>query len=181
MAQMTPLPPEEERRRPNWVTVLGIASIVLLVGVIGYLAWIWVGNLPGGPASVLSFLSGKPSAAETISPVSATDSPAVLATPTEVATSGPADEGPVLPTATFSPTAVSPTATPTAVASATPLPTEPSPTLEAEERPDEGDGAGAGADDMPPTGIGPGYLVGVAMALAALVLLVRTLRTRYLG
>ena len=179
MAEMTPLPPERERERPNWVTILGIASIVLLVGVIGYLAWIWIGNLPGGPSSILSFLSGKPSAAATISPVSATDSPAVTATPTEVATAGVADEGPVLPTATPSPTSVPPTPTPTAVATATPLPTEPSPTLEAEEHPDEG--GGADADDMPPTGIGPGYLVGIAMALAALVLLARTLRIRYLG
>ena len=179
MAQMTPLPPEEERGRPNWVTVLGIASIVLLVGVIGYLAWIWVGNLPGGPSSILSFLSGKPSAADTASPVSATDTPAVLAPPTEVATADTVDEGPVLPTATPSPARVSPTATPTTVATATPLPTEPSPTLEAEEHTDEGDGAAS--DNMPPTGIGPGYLVGIAMALAALVLLARTLRIRYLG
>jgi hypothetical protein len=179
MAQMTPLPPEQERGRPNWVTVLGIASIVLLVGVIGYLAWIWVGNLPGGPASILSFLSGKASAAETISPVRTTDSPAVPATPTEVATAGAVDEGPVLPTATPSLTGVSPTATPTTVATATPLPTEPSPTLEAEEHTDEG--GGAASDDMPPTGIGPGYLVGIAMALGVLLLLARTLRIRYLG
>jgi len=176
MAQMTPLPPEEEPRKPGWVTVLGIASIVLLVGVIAYLAWIWIGGLPGGPSSVLSFLSGKPSAAATTSSDAAVATNEVPETSTEAMTPVASADAAQPPSVTPSPTLAFPTATPTIAASATPLPTEPHITPEAT---DQSLGEADGTDDMPPTGIGSGYLVAIAMTLAALILIARVLRVKF--
>ncbi|MFH1929857.1 MAG: hypothetical protein ABIK79_17065 [Chloroflexota bacterium] len=62
MSEMVPLPPEEkESERPGWVLPLAIVSAVLAVALVGYLAWNWVGGLPEGSSSLLSFLSRSPS------------------------------------------------------------------------------------------------------------------------
>ena len=167
MSEMVPLPPEEkESERPGWVLPLAIVSAVLAVALIGYLAWNWVGGLPEGSSSLLSFLSRSPSS----------DAPIALTPVTIGATAAPT-EGDSLPTTTPSPTLKAPTATPTTLATETPLPTETPVVPEATDQLTEGEGT----DEMPPTGIGTAYLILAAMALAVVLLLARVLRTRYQG
>jgi len=167
MSEMVPLPPEEkESGRPGWVLPLAIVSAVSVVALVGYLAWNWVGGLPEGSLSLLSFLPRSPSS----------DAPVALTPMTIGATAAPT-EGASLPMTTPSPTLKSPTATPTTLATETPLPTETPVVLEATDQPAEGEGT----DAMPPTGIGTAYLIPAAMALAVVLLLARVLRTRYQG
>jgi len=166
MSEMVPLPPEEEPGRPAWVLPLAIVSAVLVVAMVGYLAWNWVGALPEGSSSLLSFLSRSPSSEAT-----------VALTPVIIGATDAPTEGASLPTASPSPTLKSPTATPTTLATETPLPTETPVVPDATDQPAEGEGT----DEMPPTGIGMAYLIPAAMGLALLLVLARILRTRYQG
>ena len=167
MSEMVPLPPEEEESgRPGWVLPLAIVSAALFVALLGYLAWGWIGDLPEGASSLLSFLSRSPASGATIA----------LTPVTIGATAAPA-EGALLPTAAPSPTLKSPTATPTIIATETPLPTETHVAPEATEQPSEGEGT----DDMPPTGIGTVYFILIAMGLALALVLARILRIRHQG
>jgi len=166
-SEMVPLPPEEEEaQRPGWVIPLGIVSAILVVALGGYLAWSRLGGQSGRSLSFLAFLSRGPASATR--PV-----PTLMA---GLATATPSG-GSSLPTSTPSVTLESPTATPTAMATDTPRPTETPTALEATEQP-PGD---ENSDEMPPTGIGTAYLVGIATALGVVLVLARVLRSRYQG
>ena len=177
MSEMVPLPPEqEEAGRPGWVVPLAIVSAVLVVALIGYLVWDWVGGLPEGSTSLLSFLSRSPSSDATIALTLVTIGTAAPTVRVVLPTATLA-EGAALPTATPALALKSPTTNPATAITNTPL----SPETPSVPKPTDQPAVGEDTDEMPPTGIGAAYLIPVAMGLALLLVLARILRVRYQG
>ena len=172
MTQMTPLPPEEPKRS-SWIIPIAILAAVVIIGAVGYLAWHWSGDLREAAESVISSLGLKQTSSKWVPLGTVSLQTSALAM--GGATVSPTEENTKIPTATSRPTRSPATLTPTSLPTETPTPQEASGGAAMAVGTPEANSS----DEMPPTGIGPAFLIPIAMALALVLLFTRSLRTRF--